>query len=118
MRRASAILSPAKESILLLRSGELLAEAISESRLETYPKACTDDFMADFIDGANLFDRFYAGRFLGSDFITRMVQIIRVSPALQSVMNSFVSGTQNYKTLRSTLLRRSPRILMELLIES
>jgi len=101
-----------------LRSGELLAEAISERGLETYPKACTDDFMADFIDGANLFDRFYAGKFLGSDFITRMVQIIRKSPALQSVMNSFVSGKQNYKTLRSTLLRRSPRILMDLLIES
>lgn len=101
-----------------LRSGELLAEAISERGLETYPQACTDDFMADFIHGANLFDRFYAGKFLGSDFITRMVQIIRRSPALRSVMNSFVSGKQNYKTLRSTLLRRSPRILMELLIES
>jgi flavin-dependent dehydrogenase len=101
-----------------LRSGELLAEAISERGLETYPQTCKDDFMADFIHGANLFDRFYAGKFLGSDFITRMVQIIRRSPALRSVMNSFVSGKQNYKTLRSTLLRRSPRILMELLIES
>ena len=101
-----------------LRSGELLAKSLSESSLETYPQTCMEDFMADFIHGAQLFERFYAGKFLGSDFITRMVQIIRRSPALESVMNSFVSGKQNYRTLRSTLLRRSPRILMELLLES
>jgi flavin-dependent dehydrogenase len=101
-----------------LRSGELLAEAISEKGLETYPQACADDFMADFIHGANLFDRFYAGKFLGSDFITRMVQCTRRCPALQSTMNSFVSGKQNYRTIKLTLLRKFPRILMELLIEN
>jgi flavin-dependent dehydrogenase len=101
-----------------LRSGELLAGAISDWGLESYPQACSDDFMADFIHGANLFDRFYAGKFLGSDFITRMVQCTRKSPVLQSAMNAFVSGKQNYRTLKLTLLRKSPRILMDLLIAS
>ena len=101
-----------------LRSGELLAEALPETVPGSYSQACSDDFMDDFIHAAKLFERFYAGRLLGSDFITRMVQTSRRSPALQSVMNAFVSGKQNYRTLRPTLLRKSPRILMELLLES
>lgn len=101
-----------------LRSGELLAEAISKKKLETYSQACRDDFMVDFIHGASLFERFYAGKFLGSDFITRMVQCTRRCPVLRSTMNSFVSGRQNYRTLKLTLLRKFPQILMELLLES
>ena len=98
-----------------LRSGELLAQALVEGRPASYPKACEEDFAADFIYGAELFEKFYTGHFLGSDFITRMVQTTSRSNALQRVMNAFVAGKQNYQSLRSELARKSPRILLELM---
>jgi flavin-dependent dehydrogenase len=97
-----------------LRSGELLANTLVESRPEAYPEACKRDFIEDFIHGAELFEKFYLGNFLGSDFITRMVQCTSRSQALQSVMNSFISGKQGYKSLRRKLIQQSPRILFQI----
>lgn len=97
-----------------LRSGELLANALVESKPNSYPTACTEDFVEDFVHAASLFERFYTGNFLGSDFITRMVQTISRSESLRSVMSSFISGRQGYKSLRRELLRKSPRILCQL----
>jgi flavin-dependent dehydrogenase len=97
-----------------LRSGELLANTLVESRPDAYPDACKRDFIEDFIHGAELFEKFYLGNFLGADFITRMVQCTSRSQALQSVMNSFISGKQDYKSLRRKLIQQSPRILFQI----
>jgi flavin-dependent dehydrogenase len=48
-----------------LRSGDLLAEAIIEGQAPSYADRCRDDFAADFIHGAELFENFYAGRLPG-----------------------------------------------------
>ncbi len=98
-----------------LRSGELLAQALVGGRPASYPEACEEDFAADFIHAAELFEKFYTGNFLGSDFITRMVQTTSRSKVLQRVMNRFVAGKQNYQSLRSNLARKSPQILLELM---
>src|SRR5262245_12372332 len=98
-----------------LRSGDLLAEALAEGRAGSYPVRCQEDFAADFVHAAELFERFYAGDFLGSDFITRMVQASSRSTALRSIMNAFVAGRQDYRSLRTTLIRKSPRITLQVI---
>jgi geranylgeranyl reductase family protein len=97
-----------------LRSGDLLAEALIEGRAPSYPDRCEEDFAADFIRAAELFERFYAGDFLGSDFITRMVQASARSRTLRSIMNAFVAGRQDYRSLRASLIRKSPRIIADI----
>ncbi|MCI0348245.1 MAG: NAD(P)/FAD-dependent oxidoreductase [Acidobacteriales bacterium] len=97
-----------------LRSGDLLAEALIEGRAGSYPDRCHADFAADFIHAAELFERFYAGDFLGADFITRMVQAASRSQTLRSVMNAFIAGQQDYRSLRTKLIRKSPRIIVEI----
>ncbi len=97
-----------------LRSGELLAEALAEHRPADYAARCQEDFVADFIHAAEWFKKFYAGDFLGSDFITRMVQAASWSRSLRSIMNAFVAGRQDYRSLPASLLRRSPHIVFEL----
>ncbi|HEU0007093.1 MAG TPA: NAD(P)/FAD-dependent oxidoreductase [Terriglobia bacterium] len=98
-----------------LRSGDLLAEALLEDRAASYPDRCHTDFVADFIHAAELFEKFYAGDFLGADFITRMVQASSRSRALRSIMNAFVAGRQDYRSLRATLIRKSPQIALQVI---
>jgi len=99
--------------VYALRSGDLLADALIEGRAASYPDRCQTDFVADFIHAAELFERFYAGDFLGSDFITRMVQASSRSRALRSIANAFVAGRQDYRSLRATLIRKSPQIALQ-----
>jgi flavin-dependent dehydrogenase len=98
-----------------LRSGDLLAQALVEGRVSSYPGRCQEDFVADFVHAAGLFEKFYAGDFLGSDFITRMVQASSRSSALRSIMNAFIAGRQDYRSLRATLIRRSPQIALQVI---
>jgi flavin-dependent dehydrogenase len=98
-----------------LRSGELLAQALTESRPNSYPQACKADFVEDFVQAADLFEKFYQGRLLGSDFITRAVQTASRSKILQTLMNSFVAGKQDYKSLRTKLVRQLPAICFQVM---
>jgi geranylgeranyl diphosphate/geranylgeranyl-bacteriochlorophyllide a reductase len=106
---------------LALRSGELLAEALRAGRGESSLQACQEDFLSDLIVGAQFFDRFYTGDFLGSSFIDRMVELVSRSLELQRVINAFIAGQQPYRTLRPTLLEKVPKVAGELfrsLVES
>jgi flavin-dependent dehydrogenase len=98
-----------------LRSAELLAQALLEGRPRIYPDLCRQDFVADFIHAAELFEKFYTGTFLGSDFITRMVQATSRSQTLRNTMNAFVAGRQDYRTLRAHLTRKTPQVLFQLM---
>jgi flavin-dependent dehydrogenase len=98
-----------------LRSGELLAQALCESRPDTYPQACQADFVEDFVHAADLFEKFYRGRLLGSDFITRSVQTASRSKILQTLMNSFVAGRQDYRSLKAKLVRQLPAICLQVM---
>jgi flavin-dependent dehydrogenase len=98
-----------------LRSGELLAQALIDSKPYTYAQACEADFVEDFVHAANLFEKFYQGRLLGSDFITRAVQTAARSKILQTLMNSFVAGKQDYRSLRGKLVRQLPAICFQVM---
>jgi hypothetical protein len=69
----------------------------------------------DFVHAADLFEKFYRGRLLGSDFITRSVQTASRSKVLQTLMNSFVAGKQDYKSLRTKLARQLPAICFQVM---
>jgi flavin-dependent dehydrogenase len=101
-----------------LRSGELLARSLAKGRPDQYPEACKGDFVDDFVCAAELFESFYTGRFLGSTFINRMVRVASRSPALCEIMDDFVAGKQNYRSLRSTLLRKSGKVFLQVVISS
>ncbi len=98
-----------------LRSGQLLAEVLLASRPDFYPAVCQSDFVSNLICGAEFFEKFYTGDFLGSSFIDRMVQFSGRSKTLRQITNAFVAGQQPYKTLRSALLRRLPKVGGEML---
>jgi len=98
-----------------LRSGDLLAQALRESRPASYPQACQADFVEDFVHAARLFEKFYQGRLLGSDFITRAVQAASRSKIVQALMNSLVAGKQDYRSLKSKLLWRLPGIFVQVM---
>jgi flavin-dependent dehydrogenase len=97
-----------------LRSGELLARALIAGEVSAYHNLCHTDFVADFMYAADLFHRFYTGKFLGADFITRMVQTTARSRALRQIMNAFVAGQQNYQSLQTNLMRKTPQILLQM----
>jgi flavin-dependent dehydrogenase len=99
-----------------LRSGQLLAEALKTEDADSYAEACRIDFVSDFISGAEFFDRFYAGNFLGSSFINRMIQIASHSTTLRKVVNAFVAGQQPYRTLRTALLEKAPKVAGDMLL--
>jgi flavin-dependent dehydrogenase len=98
-----------------LRSGELLAEALCQSRPGSYRQACEADFVGDFVHAADLFEKFYRGRLLGSDFITRSVQTASRSKIVQALMNSFVAGRQDYRSLKSKLVWHLPGICLQVM---
>ena len=99
-----------------LRSGQLLAEALKAQKEDSYTEACLADFVSDFISGADFFDQFYGGDFLGSGFINRMIQIASRSNTLRKVMNAFVAGQQPYRTLRTSLLGKAPKVAGDMLL--
>ena len=99
-----------------LRSGQLLAEALKTQDADSYAEACREDFVSDFISGAEFFDQFYAGNLLGSSFINRMIQIARHSTTLRKVVNAFVAGQQPYRTLQTALLGKAPRVAGDMLL--
>lgn len=99
-----------------LRSGQLLAEALKVHDEGSYTEVCRVDFVEDFISGAEFFDRFYAGNLLGSGFINRMIQIASRSTTLRKVVNTFVAGQQPYRTLRTSLLGKAPKVAGDMLL--
>jgi len=98
-----------------LRSGELLADALLENDVSGYTGRCRAAFLDDFINAAEIFERFYTGNLLGSDFLTRMVQLTSRSKVLRGIMNDFVDGRQDYRSLRSRLVWKTPQIMLDVL---
>lgn len=88
-----------------VRSADLAARAIVAGGAEAasvYRSALSGD-LHDLEVGARLSKRLFLGRFLYGDVTARMVQFMRRSPTLCSVLQDLFAGTQNYTTLKSRL---------------
>ncbi|HXZ19301.1 MAG TPA: NAD(P)/FAD-dependent oxidoreductase [Candidatus Acidoferrales bacterium] len=86
-----------------LRSGHLLADALAEGRLESYPARVRREFAADFEFAVHAARRLFSENFLGGAVTTRMIQFVRRSPAFCALMRDLFSGSQDYRTLKRRL---------------
>jgi flavin-dependent dehydrogenase len=86
-----------------LRSGDLLAQAMSEGQPQAYPERLRAAFSADLEFAATLARKLFRGTFLGGAITTRMVQILNYSPAFRDLIRDVFSGSQDYRTLKERL---------------
>lgn len=86
-----------------LRSGDLLAQALAEGQLQTYPERLRAAFSADLEFGAHFARRLFLGNFLGGAITTRVVQLVNYSPAFRALIRDVFSGSQDYRGLKRRL---------------
>ena len=86
-----------------LRSGDLLAQALIEGQLQSYPERLRSCFSADLEFAANIARKLFRGNFLGSAITTRMVQLLNYSPAFRDLIRDVFSGSQDYRSLKHRL---------------
>ena len=86
-----------------LRSGDLLAQALAEGQPLAYPERLRVAFSADLEFAASIARRVFRGNFLGAAITTRMVQLVKYSPAFSDLIRDIFSGSQDYRTLKRRL---------------
>jgi flavin-dependent dehydrogenase len=86
-----------------LRSGDLLAQALIEGQPHAYPDRLRSAFSADLEFAANIARKLFRGNLLGSAITTRMVQVMKYSPAFRELMRDVFSGSQDYRSLKGRL---------------
>jgi len=86
-----------------LRSGDLLAQALTERQPHTYPERLRAAFSADLEFAASIARKIFRGNILGGAITTRMVQVLSHSPALRELIGEVFSGSQDYRSLKNRL---------------
>jgi flavin-dependent dehydrogenase len=93
-----------------LESAALLAECLRRpGGASAYPEAVLASFGRSLLKAAAIHDRFFAPA-----FTARMVHYAARSPAIREVLADLVLARQDYPTLKRRLLRRAPRVALEL----
>jgi flavin-dependent dehydrogenase len=83
-----------------LRSGDLFAHALIEGKSMEYPERLRAAFSADLEFAANLARKLFRGNILGGSITTRMVQLLKYSPAARDLICDVFSGSQDYRGLK------------------
>lgn len=86
-----------------LRSGDLFAHALIDGQTEEYPVRLRAAFSADLEFAANIARRVFRGNILGGAITTRMVQLLKYSPAARDLIVDVFSGSQDYRGLKQRL---------------
>ena len=86
-----------------LRSGDILAQALTDGQPQAYPERLRAAFSADLEFAAKFARKLFCGNFLGGAITTRMVQLLNYSPAFCELIRDVFSGSQNYRTLKRRL---------------
>lgn len=86
-----------------LRSGDLFAHALIGGQTEEYPERLRAAFSADLEFAANLARKLFRGNILGGAITTRMVQLLKYSPAARDLIGDVFSGSQDYRGLKQRL---------------
>jgi len=97
-----------------LRSGDLLAQALIEGQLQSYPEYLRDAFAADLEFAAHIARKIFRGNFLGGAITTRMVQLLNCSPTFRDLIRDVFSGAQDYRTLKHRLWEQFGTTALEL----
>ena len=96
-----------------LRSGDLLAQALMEGQPQAYPERLRAAFSADLEFAANIARRIFRGTFLGEAVTTRMVQLLKHSPAARALIGEVFSGSQEYRGLKQRLWNQVGTTILE-----
>ncbi|MCC7496353.1 MAG: NAD(P)/FAD-dependent oxidoreductase [Bryobacterales bacterium] len=105
-----------------MRSADMAARVVlddahpSATKAAAYRTLLHRDFGSDLEFGAMLAKRLFLGRFLFSSVPARMVQFIRRSPRFHDLVEDIFSGSQDYASLRSRLLRNLNGTLHEVVV--
>ncbi|HUO36246.1 MAG TPA: NAD(P)/FAD-dependent oxidoreductase [Candidatus Acidoferrum sp.] len=86
-----------------LRSGDLFAHALIDGRTYDYPELLRAAFSADLEFAANLARKLFRGNILGGAITTRIVQLLKYSPAARDLIGDVFSGSQDYRGLKQRL---------------
>jgi flavin-dependent dehydrogenase len=86
-----------------MRSGQVLAEALSAGSASAYPALVQAAFRDELEAAAKLSHRFYHGNFLGGAVTTRMIDFARHSETFRGTLADIFAGTQSYRTLKKRL---------------
>jgi len=97
-----------------LRSGDLLAQALIEGQLQSYPERLRGAFSADLEFAATIARKLFRGTFLGGAITTRMVQLLNWSPTFRDLIRDVFSGSQEYRTLKRRLFGQLGTTILEL----
>lgn len=86
-----------------LRSGDLFADALVDGQTEEYPERLRAAFSADLEFAASFARRLFRGNILGGAITTRIVQLLKYSPAARDLIVDVFSGSQDYRGLKQRL---------------
>src|SRR5438067_2804180 len=95
------------------RSAQILAENID--RPDQYASKVGIEIGWELRCAAQMYKRFYRGRFLGGDFKKRTVQFSRRSVTLRNILANLIEGNQSYLSLKKTLVHSIPAIGRDLI---
>ena len=98
-----------------LRSGDLLAQALIEGQLQSYPERLRAAFSADLEFAAGIARKIFRGNFLGGAITTRMVQLLNWSPTFRDLIRDVFSGSQDYRTLKHRLFSQLGTTVLEMM---
>jgi geranylgeranyl reductase family protein len=101
-----------------MRSAELISQALLADGPQSYTSLLRQDFLPELERAARIADRFYSGRWLGSNVLDRMIQFTAYSASFRDLMCRLFAGTQGYQDLKRQTYRRLPRIFVESLMSA
>jgi geranylgeranyl reductase family protein len=94
------------------RSAEHLADTIDNPG--EYPKVVWNDIGRELARAARMYRRFYRGRFWGTDFRKRTVQLADRSRTVRQILGNLITGNQSYLNLKKTLVLSIPSVSWDL----
>jgi flavin-dependent dehydrogenase len=95
-----------------LRSAELCAEALLAGDPKHYRARLGEEVLSELKLAARISQRFYTGQIFGESILERMVALTEQSEGIRDLMSDLFAGTQNYRDLRSRLLRIVPSLML------
>ncbi len=105
-----------------IRSGDVAAATVleksPESREAAYRSQLQSEFMDDLTYGAHLSKRLFCESIFGASMTARMIQLMRRSPRLSRVVEDLFEGSQDYLTLKSSLVRAAGGFLPEMMLQA
>lgn len=95
-----------------LRSAELCAEALLAQDPSRYQARLEEEIVSELKLAARVSQRFYGGEFFGESVLEKMIWLTENNASIRELMSDLFAGIQDYRGLRSRLMRIVPTMLL------